>query len=277
METEEFSIDDGRIFKSRTFPAMDKNGNYNYGIHLFEDITESKQQEQKIIELNKTLRLISQCNEILVRSVDEIILAKDISKEIVKRQEYNFTGVFFVRENTDIWDYYTFDEKKDFILKKINVTDEHFKNSPVNLCEKENRVICINDIVHDPMWTELLKANINLSPINHYDMQGSVLILPLNNGKSIGAMIIYSKSPDMFNEKKVALFKELSDDMAYGISTIRLRCTLEESNYKNEKMLVQLHENLDGIIRSIAKMSEARDPYTAGHQQRVFPPCPCHR
>ncbi len=50
------------------------------------------------------------------------------------------------------------------------------------------------------------------------------LVLPLNSfeGKTFGALNIYSKEPNPFSDEEVDLLSELANDFAYGIIMLRL-------------------------------------------------------
>jgi putative nucleotidyltransferase with HDIG domain len=100
-------------------------------------------------------------------------------------------------------------------------------------------------------------------------MKGSMILLPLANSEMLGAMVIYSRHTKHFDDDKINLFVELSEDTAYGIHTLRLREDLLRTSSQRDDMLRQLRESLEGTVHSIAMMVEARDPYTAGHQTRV--------
>ncbi len=76
-------------------------------------------------------------------------------------------------------------------------------------------------------------------------------------------MSIYSPDPASFDEaEEIRLLEELAGDLAYGITTMRTRV-------EHERHAIVLRESLVQSIQTIAATVEARDPYTAGHQQRV--------
>ncbi|MCK9372972.1 MAG: HD domain-containing protein [Sulfuricurvum sp.] len=267
---EEFTLDNGHIFKSRTYPVFNNAGDYSFGILLFEDITDLRHKENEIVQLNSTLKLISRCNELLVRSTSEKALLTSICTEIISSEKYDFAGVYVKHDQLIKCDYYSFSEQRILQLEEIDFTSDIYRGCPINICINQNNIITINDIDNDPKWSEYLKSHREVCPATPYDMKGSMLILPLtHNTVSLGAVAIYSKSPQLFDNQKSSLFKELSDDMAYGIHTLRLRRNLTELNLDRDKMIIQLHESLEGTVRSIAMMVEARDTYTAGHQNRV--------
>jgi len=80
--------------------------------------------------------------------------------------------------------------------------------------------------------------------------------------RTFGGLSIYSSDPKAFDDAEVRLLEELTNDLAYGITTLRARV-------EQEKHATILRESLEQSIQVIADTVEARDPYTAGHQRQV--------
>lgn len=268
-EVEEFTLDDGRIYRSRTYPVLGPSGSYAYGVHLFEDVTHLRAKERKIEELNATLRLISHCNEILVRSLSERGLIEEICDEIVKDGRYDFAGIFWERDDSIRCDYHASTTEYLDAIGTVELRGEKYKDCPIVVGIEEQRLISINDVAHDSKWSDVLKYHREICPATPYGMEGAMLILPLGDNGDRGAFVIYTRHPNVLNEVRTNLFSELADDVNYGIHTLRLRERYAEVYADRANKLVQLKESLDGIIHSVALMVEARDPYTAGHQNRV--------
>jgi PAS domain S-box-containing protein len=74
----------------------------------------------------------------------------------------------------------------------------------------------------------------------------SSIVLPLlAEGKAFGAINIYSQDPDPFSEDEVTLLSELADDLAHGITTLRLRAAhakAEEALRESEERLKRAQE-----------------------------------
>jgi HD-GYP domain-containing protein (c-di-GMP phosphodiesterase class II) len=89
------------------------------------------------------------------------------------------------------------------------------------------------------------------------------IALPLlDRGSVLGVLTIYAAETNAFDQAEVALLREMSEDLAYGIATLRLR-------QQQQRSTEQLRKGLEGTVQSIAAMVDMRDPYTAGHQRRV--------
>jgi len=102
----------------------------------------------------------------------------------------------------------------------------------------------------------------------------SSLVLPLiSEGKTFGAISIYSKDPDPFSDSEIKLLSDLADDLAYGISYIRLA----ESERKaanvikeNEAKLKELVATKDKFFNIVAH--DLKNPFTSllGSSELLF-------
>ncbi|MEW5904604.1 MAG: MASE3 domain-containing protein [Pseudomonadota bacterium] len=98
----------------------------------------------------------------------------------------------------------------------------------------------------------------------------SGLILPLlDDGRVFGVMALYAASADAFTPDQLPLLTEMSDDLAFGILTLRLRAAHDRVVAEQQDYLRRLQDGLQDTVQAIAATVEMRDPYTAGHQRRV--------
>lgn len=95
------------------------------------------------------------------------------------------------------------------------------------------------------------------------DITRSALLVPLKvEGKTIGVMQIQSYCLDEYDQDDIDLLAGLANVVAVAVRTAKL---VEEI----EADAKVLESTLDGVIQALAVTTETRDPYTAGHQQRV--------
>lgn len=88
----------------------------------------------------------------------------------------------------------------------------------------------------------------------------SSIVLPLiSDNRVFGALNIYSKEPSPFSEEEKDLLKELTDDISYGLASLRLRIEHE----KAEKVL---KESLIEVERSNAELEQFA--YITSHDLR---------
>jgi putative nucleotidyltransferase with HDIG domain len=114
----------------------------------------------------------------------------------------------------------------------------------------------VNNVPDDPgsaPWAALARE---------YDV-ASITSLPLKIGAEVVAvLVIYGAATNAFDAEELSLLQELADDVAYGLRALRARA---EHEALNERWRV----SLEATIGALASTVELRDPYTAGHQQRV--------
>jgi len=93
----------------------------------------------------------------------------------------------------------------------------------------------------------------------------SSLVLPLMiDGKPFGAISIYSKEPESFSDTEIELLSDLADDLAYGISYIRLQESERNAARvikENEAELKELVATKDKFFNIVAH--DLKNPFTS--------------
>ena len=199
------------------------------------DITERKQTENDLIKSNRSLKMLSECNQSLVYSQDELQLLKDMCKNIISYGEYKLAWIGFAEH----------DEKKSVRLiaeagyeegymdsVKISWADNKYGRGPTGIAIRNGKPSIMRDILNDPNFKQWHEAAIKCG-------YASTIALPLVENKNVfGALNIYSTETDTFDKNEVALLLELANDIAFGIHTIRIRkerlLALEEARQANK-------------------------------------------
>ncbi len=82
------------------------------------------------------------------------------------------------------------------------------------------------------------------------------------NEKALAVINVYSVFEDAFDEEEVTLLSEFADNLALALDNQRTNEELTRVSHALERSSLAL-------IEAVAATLEQRDPYTAGHQQRV--------
>jgi PAS domain S-box-containing protein len=91
----------------------------------------------------------------------------------------------------------------------------------------------------------------------------SLALIPLRSGSEIiGLVQINDRRQDRFTGETIRFFEGLSSSI--GVALLRQRA--EE---QRRDAMEKLRTTFDGIVQTIMRAVETRDPYTAGHQRRV--------
>jgi putative nucleotidyltransferase with HDIG domain len=82
-------------------------------------------------------------------------------------------------------------------------------------------------------------------------------------------LVVYSKVPNAFGESEIQLFESLAKEIGFGIRSIERQHQLDDQIHEREQIQERLADALRSTIEAMSKTMEWRDPYTAGHQNRV--------
>jgi len=226
-------------------------------VAVYEDVTERVEHEARIRRLNRTLRTISACNQDLVRARCEDELLQTICHDLVAVGQYLLVWVAYPDPHgpggmrTVAW----------------RGDDEAFRDQ----CEgNQNATQTQSSLSHRALQEGRTLTCTWARPGADRASPGAAVVggaatvaLPLiQHQQTLGVLTVVSATLDVFDGEEVTLLEELAADLAHGISAVQT--ALERNRY-----LTQLGQAMRGTVAALARTVEIRDPYTAGHQQRV--------
>lgn len=224
---------------------------------LIRDITVQVQREDQIKHLNRILRTVSACNEALVRARSSADLLEEICRDIVEIGGYLLAWVAVAdappsgASRPIAW----FGNEAAYqVHAQLDHDPEHLRHCLVSAALANQRTQLCNRLNERP--------ECSLGELSAIGVQ-SVLSLPLlNDDQLLGALTLFSTLPESFDPAEISLMEELAADLAYGITALR---TAQE----RDRYLERFERALQSTVTAMARTLEIRDPYTAGHQQRV--------
>jgi putative nucleotidyltransferase with HDIG domain len=96
------------------------------------------------------------------------------------------------------------------------------------------------------------------------------IALPLfDKNRVFGALNIYSNESGAFNSEEEQHLRNMANDLAYAIISMRIRENIKKANQDLESSLVKMSRLLLQAVTSLGAALDVRDPYTAGHQKGV--------
>ncbi len=223
------------IFYKETFLNEDSSLGELVGVIL--DITERKQKEKELIKLNRTLRALSNSNQVMLHAKTESDFLKDICRIVVEDCGHAMVWIGFAED----------DEAKtvrpvasagfeEGYLETLNITwaDTERGRGPTGTAIRTGKPSICRNMLTDPAFEPWRKEAINRG-------YASSIVLPLiGDNKAFGTINIYSREPDPFTENEVKLLSELVGDLSYGILAIRSRVAhaqAEEAIRQSEERL----------------------------------------
>ena len=220
----------------------DHNGQITGYISVNRDITGRRQAQERLDQLNRTLKALNRSNQAMLRSRSETELLNEVCKIIVNDCGHAMVWIGFKEE----------DEQKSVrpvasagfeagYLETLQITwsDTERGHGPTGTAIRTGRTNRCRNMLTDPQFTPWREQALKRG-------YASSIVLPLKvEEMTFGAVTIYSRQPDSFAEEEEQLLTELADDLAYGIMTLRIRAAhalTEEALRRSEALLSQTGE-----------------------------------
>ncbi len=227
-----------KIFLATNGPLCDFNGNQIGLFGISRDITNRKKSEIELKWVNRTLKMITECNKILLHSETEQDLLDSICSVIIKNGWYYMTWIGYIWANWEkVVNPVASAGFEDGYLDIFNISWDENKETgcgPTWKAIRENRSVYIKDAFTDPSFIPWKEDAIK-------KWYRSTISIPLSvNNNIIGALSIYSSEIGLFNDEEVKLLEDLSINISRCICSIRNK----EENKKTSKLLKESEEQL---------------------------------
>lgn len=217
------------------------------------DITERKRGEEKLRKANRSLKTLSECNQLQVRATDEQSLLRNICRVIVEEGGYRLAWVGYTdRGKAGIR--IAACAGRDDGLAEIEMSANARKGKqrhPALAAHRSGALAVTRDIRTVPQgvpWRDWALERGYLS----------ALALPLTiDGHASGVLSIFAGEPHAFDDKEMELLSEMADDLAYGIRALRTsaeRTRADEALQQSEKRYRRLIESVTDYIYSVQIM-----------------------
>lgn len=247
-------------------PVTDPDGNVQGVVVICNDITERKQMLEEMERRNWTLRAISLSDKAVVYARTEQEMLEGVCKAITSESRYLLAWIGWAEadENRSVRVAACAGLARAY-TDGLTVTwsEGPFGNGPVGMAIRTGQTQVDNDT----------HSSVSFSPwrdrARRHGM-GALVSIPLKiDGRTAGAITVYSSETNAFAEDETKLFEELADSIAFGIHSRRTQAAYEKSLLDIALQANKLELALEDSLAGIAAVLEQRDPYTAGHQKHV--------
>jgi PAS domain S-box-containing protein len=205
-------------------PVFEEAGVCTHLVGTVHDITERKQAEIKIRRLNRYLRAISDANQVIVRTSDETALLTGVCRCVVETGGYRFAWVGFAVQDSEHSvrpaASYGFD---DGYLETtiISWAENEHGHGPTGTAVRTAKTVIAQDLSNQPEYEPWRQKALQ------HGYAGTIAIPLVSEGQCLGALTVYSGEPQAFDSDEVSLLEELGMDLAFGISSLRMRAARE--------------------------------------------------
>jgi len=220
--------------------------------------------------INRALQTISAVNHIMLRANNEQDLLKKVCQKIVDMGNYRMAWIGFVNDGVE----QSLEPVAFAGYEKgyLNAIKKYFKDSdsdkdrgkrPVEIVLRTGKPFICHSLEDGPIsvpWQrEVIKRG----------YKSGIYIPIIINTIVDGVLAIYSGEENSFDKDEVKLLTQMTEELSYGIHSLRIRKERDMATKELELSLGKMHRILEQTVNSLATSLETRDPYTAGHQKRV--------
>ncbi len=239
--------------------------------NLESEIIERKRAEESLRQLNRELQAISNCNQTLLRALDEQTLLNEICHIICDEAGYRLAWVGYVEHDEAktvrpvAWAGFDSGYIADAKLSWADNTERG--QGPAGKAIRSGVINYVQDFSTDPKMTPWRENALKRG-------YRSVIALPLKdeNTKVFGAALIYSAEVNAFTPDEIRLLEELASDLAYGIIALRMRAEGKRAAKALEESEAKMRSILNNIGIGVALISPNLEILELNHQMRQWFP-----
>ncbi|WP_406671938.1 EAL domain-containing protein [Natronospira sp.] len=217
------------------------------------DISDIKDRERALARANRSLRMLSQCNEALVRAECEAELLQGICDVVVDTGEYPLSWIALPANSESGW----------YHCHSWSAADDRFSLEPDDLRFRMSGEGVLRPLLEDQLPV-LVRGfgDVPGLPIAEQASAlelGNGLFIPLCDGDQLlGVFILVAPVGDAISRDELGLLGELASDLAYGIVSRRSRIREEQLNRAviNIASAFQARSGADFLERLADKVAE---------------------
>jgi len=222
-----------------------------FGISVFgKDMTQRVRAEKELHRLNRALRALSATDQAMVRAQDESELLQETCRILVDEGGYRMAWVGIAEQDAaKTVRPVAHAGVEEGYLETLRITwaDAARGRGPTGTAIRTSEPSVCQNMLEDPRfapWREEARRR---------GYACSCALPLLVDGKSIGALTVYSAVPDAFDTPEAELLAQLGADVSFGIESLRTRAERHramealqrsESRYKNF-----ISHSTDGVWR----------------------------
>ena len=253
-----------RPFLTRVMPLKDAAGRVTQWFGTNTDITERKRAEEALFKLNRTLKALSDSDQALVRATDESTYLEEVCWIIVEDCGHAMVWIGNAEDDEakSVRAVASAGFEEGYLdTLKITWSDGERGRGPTGTAIRTRKPCVCRNMLTDPTFTPWRKEAVERG------YASSVAIPLMAGGRALGAITIYSRQPDSFSEDEVNLLGDLADDLAIGISTIRLRAAHAEAEKERERLIAQLQEASEELASSNEELQSQTEELAAREEE----------
>ncbi|MFW6173659.1 MAG: PAS domain S-box protein, partial [Elusimicrobiota bacterium] len=209
------------------------------------DITERKKLEKRLKAKNRSFKMLSEINQLIIRIKTSKKLLEKTCDVLTKTGDYKMAWIGYKDVNKEVLNPVSSSGIENDYLKKlkIDLTDNNMVNEPAAEAFREGHPVVSKDITNDPLFESWNENALEKG-------YASSIALPLKcKNETFATLNIYSDESDVFDDEELTLLEELADNLSFGLNTLKIRRELDKAREKLKRLNILLN-----AIRSINQL-----------------------
>ncbi len=201
---------------------------------------------------NRALRMMNACRSAAIRAADEIQLLESVCRAIIEMGSYRMAWVGYADGDKDksVRPMAYAGDDGDYVEHaKISWGDNERGHGPTGTCIRTGELVIARDTSTEPGYEPWRFRAAEKG-------YRSSATLPLkNDGRTYGALMVYSSVADAFDDREVELLKELADDLAYSTASLRDQSARSMAEKKGRESTAYARSLLEASVDPLIAVS----------------------
>lgn len=208
-----------RWIRSRGFQVRDADNKLIRLIGIVTDIHDLKLAQFEILRTNRALKMLSNCSAARVRAESELQLLNEVCRIAVENGGYRMAWVGYAEEDDSksITPKAHAGVEKRF-LSEIKVSwhpDAPEGQGPAGQVIRTGCAVVHEDFTHEPNVAHWLPS------VHRLSYRGTVCLPLRDTTRTFGLLVLYNAELTQTSEQELALLREMADDVALGVVSLR--------------------------------------------------------
>jgi PAS domain S-box-containing protein len=249
-----------RWIRSRGFQVRDADNKLIRLIGIVTDIHDLKLAQLEILRTNRALKMLSNCSAARVRAESELQLLNEVCRIAVENGGYRMAWVGYAEDDDDksITPMAHAGVEKGF-LSEIKVSwhaDTPGGQGPAGQVIRTGCAVVHEDFAHEP------KASHWLPSVHRLSYRGTVCLPLRDTTRTFGLLVLYNAELTQTSEQELALLREMADDVALGVVSLRTQAEARRLQGAVDKIAAAVSavtgaEFFEQLARKMAEALEA--------------------